>query len=570
MTDEVIAQNGGRKPGLIRRIIWWIWVVLLSVLLALGLFFAVPWKIITLIIIFLLAATILPRAFRKWFWLGVGIVIIALVVWIFLPEDNKDWRPYTFDKEFVELQNKYSVPDSENAAIVYNQILANWKLKEANEPNLPDEWYTFAKKGPWLSKDHPEMAAYLWYHRNTIDGTLKASRFDKCSFPIDATSEDFGKDVERLSAIRQWAYLLVAAGNNDLAEGNTEEAIEKFTSVIRMGQHLSHQPRSVDTLVGIAIEALGLSGINNFIIKGDAKDAYLNQSEQTVSEIKHDWNSDLPGFVDTEKLMLLNQFGSSLYEVNSKGKVRLSRDPSAKIREELKKQLAEGTIDDIETKAELQKAVICPGYWQKKLMKTYTILSWFFVPASPEKLNEIVDESFETLYLMTKADFDWSKQPNEVPIESLFQFKLNFRQLAEMLAKMNEKTYSDLHGIYLKNLAMQRGTLLIIALRQYKNANGQWPEQLENIKKTAPEEIFVDPLNGNSFVYKRTEDNFILYSKGKNGIDEGGEQKTKFSDDYRKIEIIKDDVKIWLPKSPEGKQKNDDKNLQIPATDTIS
>jgi hypothetical protein len=59
-------------------------------------------------------------------------------------------------------------------------------------------------------------------------------------------------------------------------------------------------------------------------------------------------------------------------------------------------------------------------------------------------------------------------------------------------------------------------------------------------------------------VYKRTEDNFILYSKGKNGIDEDGEQETKFSDDYRKIEKIKDDVKIWFPKSPENKNENDD------------
>ena len=67
--------------------------------------------------------------------------------------------------------------------------------------------------------------------------------------------------------------------------------------------------------------------------------------------------------------------------------------------------------------------------------------------------------------------------------------------------------------------------------------------------------MFVDPINGDSFVYNRTDDNFTLYSKGQNRIDEGGEYDTKFSADYRKIEIIKDDVMIWPHKSKVSKQQ---------------
>ena len=179
MTEQIKVESGGKNPSLLRRVLWWLWVVLLSALLVLGLIFAAPWKAISLFAIFLAAATILPRRYRKRFWLGVGVVVLAIIVWVFLPEDNKDWRPYTFDKELAELQAKYAVPDSENAAIIYNQILENWKQKEANEPNLPDCWTDLALKGPWFSKDQPEIAAYIQYHQDTIEKLVQASKFER-------------------------------------------------------------------------------------------------------------------------------------------------------------------------------------------------------------------------------------------------------------------------------------------------------------------------------------------------------------------------------------------------------
>ena len=39
-------------------------------------------------------------------------------------------------------------------------------------------------------------------------------------------------------------------------------------------------------------------------------------------------------------------------------------------------------------------------------------------------------------------------------------------------------------------------------------------------------ELLLDPVNNDKFVYKLTGDSFMLYSKGKNGIDDGGVRKT--------------------------------------------
>jgi hypothetical protein len=221
------------------------------------------------------------------------------------------------------------------------------------------------------------------------------------------------------------------------------------------------------------------------------------------------------------------------------------------MREQIQKQSANETIDVPE---------FFSSYWFKKLMKAYTILYWFYAPQTPEKLSRIVDESFEKHYLMTKPDFDWSKEPDVVPIESLFRFKLNFRQLAEVMAQATRGTYFGIHDSYLRKSAEQRGALLIIALRRYKNANGHWPQQLEDVNNLVPAEIFIDPINNDSFVYKQTGENFTLYSKGKNGIDEGGEHEDKYSDDYSKMETIKDDVMIWPIKSKTSTQQEENED----------
>jgi hypothetical protein len=86
----------------------------------------------------------------------------------------------------------------------------------------------------------------------------------------------------------------------------------------------------------------------------------------------------------------------------------------------------------------------------------------------------------------------------------------------------------------------------MVALKRYENEHGRWPESLYGIKDLVPAEILVDPINGGSFVYKLTEENFTLYSKGKNNIDEGGERSRQSG---------ADDWLIWPPKTRETKEE---------------
>jgi hypothetical protein len=85
--------------------------------------------------------------------------------------------------------------------------------------------------------------------------------------------------------------------------------------------------------------------------------------------------------------------------------------------------------------------------------------------------------------------------------------------------------------IRLRLAATRRAMPILIALRRYKDQTGAWPETLEQIEPKLTDQMLIDPQNGGKFVYKRDGDSIVFYSKGPNGIDEGG-SRSRPADDY--------------------------------------
>lgn len=512
-------SNKLRKPG---RVLKSIGLTSLAILIILALFFQAPWKVITLLLIVLAACTVLPKPYRKWFWLSVAAIVIVLIIWVFMPADNEGWRPYTFDEELAALEAKYAIPDSENAATIYNKLLEDCKDVDFYG-NLPTEVrINFPIREPWLRKDNPQLAKWLKSQQTIIETLIEASKIEKCQFPIIAHTVEPGKQTNRFSPMRRWTFLLITAASNDLGESRVDEALEKYMVVLQIGKHHYQQPTGFDKLLGIAIEALTVSQFNRFVVTGDAADTHLSVIEEAMVEIKHDWSSDLPGLLDYEMLFAKNVVCGKFYDVNPNGKIRLGRYWYTAL-----------TCKEYDLfKERPAKPYYVLPYWQR-INRAGTILSWFFVYYKPKKAAKIIDAVYEKNYVMADPNFDWKEQPKKVSP----MFRFNFPYLIEHLAALLEPFYS-IHYIYVRAISRQRASRLIIALRRYKNKNGQWPETLDQIKSSAPGEIFVDPINGGSFVYKLTEENFALYSKGKNNIDEGGRYKIVPGDEC-------DDRPIW-------------------------
>ena len=536
--DDKVNESAGDQPSkrldLTRLILKWIGLILLAFVLILALVFQAPWKVTGLLIIVLLAFTVIPESHLKWFLLSFIAVLIALIIWVFLPDGNDLWLPYTFDEEIADHEAKFTIPDEENAAVIYNQLLQDYDHSQWRISFMRREEFYQTSSEPWLSRDHPKLVQWIGKHEKALMALPEVCRMKTCRFPSNFEISPTNKlQTNRYFALKSWALILLFSGNNDTAKGDLNDAFSKYIYALQIKEHLYQQKRINDLLIGFGIEDLALRPLNRFVIENGLNEKQLQLVLDVLGNLENNWSSDFSQCLEYEKLFIKNAFGSLVYQTNTKGVVRFSRDPAAAIW------------------GHRRRRALAETYWEKKSMKTYTILGWFFFPANPQKAAEMIDSIFEQHSPMASPDFDWHEEnigPSPIPA-----LKLNCHSLVDFLTNKSTRLYGRFHDVYLKRLAQRRALRLLIAIKQYNVENGCWPKDLDAINSFVPPEAFIDPVNNSSFVYKPGDDSFVFYSKGKNNIDEDGKR-----DRWDEEKTGADDWLIWPSRSRKTKDQETD------------
>src|SRR6185369_14676771 len=70
--------------------------------------------------------------------------------------------------------------------------------------------------------------------------------------------------------------------------------------------------------------------------------------------------------------------------------------------------------------------------------------------------------------------------------------------------------------------AVVRSLATLIAVERYRQANGRWPDRLDELKPRYLKEVPLDPYDGKPLRYRRLGDGVIVYSVGPDGADDGG------------------------------------------------
>ena len=365
-------------------------------------------------------------------------------------------------------------------------------------------------QNPWRSEDYPEIADGLKRSQNIIDTLIEISEIKQCAFSIS----NLFSVGDRNSAIRFWARLLVIAINNDIAEGRVDKAIQKFTAILQTSRHQYLQPVRLDILNGISVESLALLHFNRIIVESNALDEHLNIIEKNFQDIKSNWNSIFANTLEYDKLITKADI-AMYYETNSKGRIRLSRDPWAQLRTSGRELYQDAEIDINEVNPSLTD-FLYPSYLEQKLIKAETMLRWFTMPSDPEKAAEMLGTCLDQYDIMAEPDFDWTikpQNPDSYPawmnVYRLIFYQLHFDQL---IADKSVETNYRLRETYLRALSLRRGTRIILAIKQYKIDNGKWPDSLDDIAASVPTEALIDPAGG-KFDYENHGERFSLYSK---------------------------------------------------------
>jgi hypothetical protein len=356
--------------------------------------------------------------------IAITIAVFSCLLFLFITQYK------TAEQRLAAIEAARTIPDAENAAILYNQL-----RKDYNDIDLPFHFVypsDPARMRPWFSKELPEIAKWYEERREITARLLQINKYEKCWFPIPKSKEDFFTTMDRLSTMRVMAFYLIRVANNDIAENRIEQGLEKYICTIRIGRHNRQQPSHTYFITGIAIESLALARMRYCILHSDLTDEHLQIIKKALTQSNEEQTQNWENMIEVENL--------------------------------------------------------------------YT------------KQTPLLDR------LKT-----WLKN------------RQNQRSTLDLAHEMRTRVLADRHGNH-----------ILILLRNYKDKTGLWPQSLDELQPLADEEIFIDPQNNCSFIYKTTEEDFILYGRGPNKIDEGGRFHLDGGDDRL----------IWPRKIPQTKEKN--------------
>jgi len=255
-----------------------------------------------------------PEKVGKWRRrIGISLIAIALVLLALSLAERSSSK--SINERIAEIQAANKIPDEQNAALIYNQL-----LQDANATGFPsalmsNKAFSQALHRPWLATDYPELKNWLTDHQQLINKLLEASQITQCRFPLGINDPQMQARLSYLAVMRQWAQMLVCAANNDQAVGRHDAAMQKYLCVIRMGEHLHRQPVLVDELVGIAVDALAVMSIKRFVLQALPTKQHLEALEETLPHSKQKWLEQFENARELENLYQRSQLGFISYSL---------------------------------------------------------------------------------------------------------------------------------------------------------------------------------------------------------------------------------------------------------------
>jgi hypothetical protein len=228
---------------------------------------------------------------RKRVWLiPIAIALLAIVAG-FLWTGASWWDPRWPDERLAQIEAARVIPASENAATIYNELMRdpNGVPQMQGVSTLSNEQtHERVLYEAWLTKDYPELAAWVEKQQFIIDRLMNASKYEKCRFSVSIDAYDT-KKIERLVAMYVWAELLGMAANNDVAEGRIDAAITKWRCLLQLANHLRQQSLLLDHLTANGVPQLAWPAIARLVVEGNLTETQLLAIEALPQPLTDIW-----------------------------------------------------------------------------------------------------------------------------------------------------------------------------------------------------------------------------------------------------------------------------------------
>jgi hypothetical protein len=300
-------------------------------------------------------------------------------------------------------------------------------------------------------------------------------------------------------------------------QGRYEEAFNDVKSCYRFGRHLKGEKFFIEQLTALSIEMMATQTLRDILSEHRIDAARLAALQKDYEQMIADENFVLG--LAAEKLSLYDEIQRCFTaEVKGGGHLYIQR-----IREIAEPFSWSGADSWLITN------FVHVLFTHPNKQQTLTAASKFY--------DYIQEATLKTPAQIRKEQIDIDKE-----LHRLASSNVLFSIFLPGFERIIEYSY--------QNKADVQATLSIIAILRYKQDTGGYPESLEQLISDAYlKELPMDPYTYEPLVYRRTSDNFILYSLGDNFVDDGGKPEIDSKGRPRLWDYEADAVFWPVPKS---------------------
>jgi len=461
--------------------------------------------------------TVLVRSFQT-----VGIAFICLVLYCIYLSMGKP----TISVNYVQRTEEIARPVADeglNAAPLYLEAIRLY----AEEPNIAGKKLLDAISGKQTPAELTEKELTLlkqWIadNNNAIEIFKQATNKPYCWWKRQAKNNVMfnmfmpnNMLMPNLSDMRKFGRFLCWRAKLAASQGRIDDAFDDVLTCYRAGMHLKGPRLLIEQLVGIAME--GLACNTSFVILQEKEidslklQAFQNEFEKLIVSDTFTVNFEVEKFCfyDTiQRCFTDNGCGSGHFIPGSLNLMVLS-------------DLGNSNIDfEDSNQWKAANYTVSLGLALTTVNRRETITKY-------EKAYEKYEEWIKTTpYQKHQANFNADR---ELGLTDRSFVKVARHPLYYILMPAIERVIE----LSCRNKVSCEAVVTTLAIMRYKQDKGEFPETLEQLVEAGyVKEIPMDPWSDKSLVYKKTDGNFILYSVGKNFVDDGGQV---FRDDKGKV-----------------------------------
>jgi len=489
--------------------------------------------------------TVVARTFQT-----VGILILCFIVYCVYISVGKPTISVNYIEEMARIARPVA-DESLNAAPLYQRAIDAYKEPPDIEIEEEIKGRGISRRGvekvsllealrgkDWIGDLTEEETSALeqWISSNAeaIRFFKQASRKPHCWWQREAKDNVvFSVLMPALGSVRNTARLLCWQAQLKAFNGDIEGAFENLLVCYRAGSHFKGPRLLVEQLVGIAIQALATKDaliiLNNREIDGRLLKSLQEELEQLMAEDTYIMD------YQTERFCAFD-FIQRCYTDDGKGSGHMSPRGLKKF------------------SGVLGLAEFGGGVYESDVLDYGQFLGISLVSADRREISRAFEQFYNNAQGWTTKT-PWQLREENVDFEMGLADWSTLKKARYWPVTFFMPALGKVSQIAYRNKVQVEAFVATVAILRYKRDRGNYPENLSELLEAGLlKELPMDPFSNKPVVYRKMDDDFILYSVGLNFEDDGGTVARR--DDGRiYMWSDEDDVVFWPVPSSEVKQE---------------